>query len=53
MTRLLRVVVAGLGHMGRQPCAGYGANPSFEIAALVLYVVFSRQLIGITSGAVK
>ncbi len=33
--RPLRVVVAGLGNMGRSHALAYAANPGFEIAALV------------------
>ncbi|EAB6718287.1 gfo/Idh/MocA family oxidoreductase, partial [Salmonella enterica subsp. enterica] len=31
----LRVVVAGLGNMGRSHALAYATNPGFEIAALV------------------
>ncbi|TJW82752.1 MAG: gfo/Idh/MocA family oxidoreductase, partial [Mesorhizobium sp.] len=31
----LRVVVAGLGNMGRSHALAYHTNPGFEIAALV------------------
>lgn len=31
----LRVVVAGLGNMGRSHALAYHANPGFEIAALI------------------
>ncbi len=34
-TKPLRVVVAGLGNMGRSHALAYHANPGFEIAALV------------------
>jgi len=34
-TKPLRVVVAGLGNMGRSHALAYAANPGFEIAALV------------------
>jgi predicted dehydrogenase len=35
MTKPLRVVVAGLGNMGRSHALAYATNPGFEIAALV------------------
>ena len=35
MTHPLRVVVAGLGNMGRSHALAYATNPGFEIAALV------------------
>lgn len=34
-TRPVRVVVAGLGNMGRSHALAYATNPGFEIAALV------------------
>ncbi|TIW77243.1 MAG: gfo/Idh/MocA family oxidoreductase, partial [Mesorhizobium sp.] len=33
--RPLRVVVAGLGNMGRSHALAYHTNPGFEIAALI------------------